>query len=79
MLEVDEPILEWITGYCSDCGRNCGVAGRPPREPRRKRDQRTKVVPARSDVLTGEPGEVTDILGQQRISPVSRGRENVCI
>jgi hypothetical protein len=79
MLEVDEAIIEPITSYGSDCGGNCGVAGRPPREPRRERDQQATVVPARSDVLAAEPGEVTDILSQQRISPVSRSRENVGI
>ena len=77
MLKVNEAIIEPITSYCSDWGGNCGVADRPPREPRRERDQQTKVVPTRSDVLAAKLGEVTDILGQQRISPVSRSRENV--
>jgi len=79
MLQVDESIPELITGYCSDCGRNRGVAGRSPREPRRERDQQTRVMPTRSDVLTAEPGDVTDILGQQRISPGSRSRKDVGI
>jgi hypothetical protein len=77
MLEVDESIIELVTGYGSDCGRNCGVAGWPTREPRRKRDQQTIVVPTRSDVLAAKPGKVTDILGQERIPPVSGGHENV--
>lgn len=79
MLEVDEAIIEPITSYCSDCAGNCGVVGRPPREPRRERDQQAKVVPTRSDVLAAEQGEVTDVLGQQRVSPVSRSRENVSV
>ena len=79
MLEVDEAIIEPITGYYSDCRRNSGVAARSPREPRRERDQQTKVVPTRSDVLAAKPGEVTDILGQQRVAPLSRSRKNVGI
>jgi hypothetical protein len=79
MLEVYEAIIEPITGYCSECGRNGGVAARSPREPRRERNQPTKFVPTCSDMFVAKPGEVTGILGQQRISPVSRGRGNVGI
>ncbi len=31
------------------------------------------------DVLAAEPGEVADVLGEQRISPIGRGRENVSV
>lgn len=34
-------------------------------------------MPPSGDVLAAQPGEVADILGEQSISAVGRGRENV--
>jgi hypothetical protein len=68
-IQVDEAVIELVNGYSSDCGRDPGVPGRPSREPRREGDQYAKVVPTGSDMVAAEPGEVTDILGEQHVSP----------
>lgn len=76
-LRVDDAIIELIGGYCRDRHHDRAVPGRPTREPWGKRNQHAEVMPPSGDVLTAQPGEVADILGEQSLSAVGRGRENV--
>ena len=43
------------------------------------RNQYAPVMPPGGDMLTAEPGEVTDVLGEQRVPAIGRSGEDVGI
>jgi hypothetical protein len=63
--KVDDPVVELLVSERTDRGDEAADAGRPPRGPRRERDEDAGMVTARRQVLRAEPHEVGDVLGKE--------------